>query len=126
MSDATSDVPRPPGLRALTSLDEFDRAVTASWSAPVLLFKHSATCGTSALAKEEIDAWLAAHPHPGALVYIVDVLQNRALARAIAERLRIRHESPQVLLLRDGEVTWHASHFNVSARSLGRATGVRS
>ena len=116
-----ADAVRPPVLRPLGSLEDLELALAASWTQPVLLFKHSVTCGTSAFAKEEIEAWLDAHPPVGAELYIVDVHRSRVVARAIAERLRVRHESPQVLLIRDGVVTWHASHFNVSTRSLLKA-----
>jgi monothiol bacilliredoxin len=115
------ETPRSTSLHPLTSLDELERALAASWTQPVLLFKHSSTCGASAFAKREIEAWLDARPHAGASLYIVDVHRARTVARAIAEQLRVRHESPQVLLIRDGVVTWHASHFNVSAQSLLKA-----
>ena len=113
--------PHLPVLHRLTRLDDLETVLAASATHPVLLFKHSGTCGTSALAKEEIEDWLAAETTPGVVVYIVDVHRARVVALAIAERLRIRHESPQVLLLRNGGVTWHASHFGVSADSIRKA-----
>ena len=85
--------------------------------APVaLLYKHSDTCPISAMAHREI-ANLAAD-HPELPVYVVNVHAQRAIARDIAERFTIRHESPQVILLRDGAPVWHASHYGVTARAV--------
>ncbi|MEO7189421.1 MAG: bacillithiol system redox-active protein YtxJ [Vicinamibacterales bacterium] len=116
-----SAAPRSAALRPLTTVEELETALAASWRQPVLLFKHSVTCGKSAFAKEEIDAWLDAQPHVSADLYIVDVLRSQAIVRAITERLGIRHESPQVLLIRDGVVIWHAAHYSISESALARA-----
>jgi bacillithiol system protein YtxJ len=56
--------------------------------------------------------------HPTVPVYLVDVIGQRPLSREIAARLAITHESPQVLLFRNGGVAWHASHYDVTAESL--------
>ncbi len=53
----------------------------------------------------------------------IDVIGQRPLARAIAERTNVRHESPQALLLEGGEVRWHASHGAITQESLAEATG---
>ncbi|MBI3491696.1 MAG: DUF2847 family protein [Acidobacteria bacterium] len=60
---------------------------------------------------------LAGPPLP-ADVYLVDVWAHRPVSNAIAARLHIRHESPQVLLVDHGHVMWSASHFRVTARAL--------
>jgi bacillithiol system protein YtxJ len=104
-------------LRPLTSVEDLDAALAHSWTQPVVFYKHSRTCGTSAHALEEIEQWLADGP-TGAEVFIVDVHGNRAVARAITERLGVRHESPQVLIVRDGQVRWHGSHWRVTTRAV--------
>lgn len=101
----------------LSHVDEIDSVLAQSSSRPVLIFKHSSTCGVSARAHEEIEALIAGPPLP-ADVYLVDVWAGRSVSNAIAARLRIRHESPQVLLVHHGLVHWSASHFRVTARAL--------
>ena len=113
-------------LHVLRNLEELDAAIAASFSRPIVIFKHSPTCGTSAMAHEEIDEWLAGPPL-GADAYVVPVQASRPVAQAIASKFRVRHESPQVLLIVDGDVKWHASHFHVNATeiraALSRVTG---
>jgi len=61
--------------------------------------------------------------HPAIPVYLVDVIAQRPLSREIAARLGIRHESPQVIVLRNGAVAWHGSHSDVSAEALAAQVG---
>lgn len=103
-------------FRPLTNNDHVEAAIAESWSHPVVLFKHSVSCGTSAEAYEEL-ATLIDVP----AIYIVDVLASRPISRAIAERFGIRHESPQALVLRQGQVTWAASHYHVNAEEVRQA-----
>jgi bacillithiol system protein YtxJ len=113
-------------LHELRALDDLDAAIAAAGSRPLLIFKHSLTCGTSAFAFEELER-LAATPGLDADLLVVAVQQSRALSNAIAERWRIRHESPQALILVKGEIRWHASHYKltreVMAEALTRAAG---
>lgn len=91
----------------------------AALSAPLaVIYKHSPTCGLSVMAAGEVRAFLAAHP--GTPIYVVDVLEERPLSAEIARRLEVRHESPQVIVLREGAVVWHASHRAVTEEALTR------
>lgn len=111
----------PGPLRELTTVEELERAIDASATRPVVLFKHSRTCGTSAMAYDELLA--IEHAPMAADLFLVVVQASRALSNAIEARFGIRHESPQVLVVRDGRVVWHASHFRVSAEAIQRAVG---
>ena len=53
--------------------------------------------------------------------YMVDVLHSRDISQMIAENLKIRHESPQAFMVRNGEVIWHASHGEVNKVNVLRA-----
>jgi len=109
-----------PRVTTLTTADELEAAFALSSTRLVLFFKHSATCGRSAMAAEEVVDWLDA-TKLYADVYVLDVRRHRALCRVVAERLNVRHESPQVLLVRNGRACWHASHAGVAARAIERA-----
>jgi bacillithiol system protein YtxJ len=54
-------------------------------------------------------------------VALVEVQRARALSGEIESRLGVAHESPQVLVLRNGEVAWNASHFNITADAVTAA-----
>jgi len=93
----------------------------AALAAPrAVLFKHSTRCGTSARAFRQVESY---ELEPGAApVYLLDVVADRALARLAADRLAIRHESPQAVVLEGGRPTWHASHGRVTREAIVAAT----
>jgi bacillithiol system protein YtxJ len=99
----------------LATLHDLDDALAASMAGPVLLFKHSQTCGTSAMANEELLDMMDDCPAP---MYRLDVWTARPVSNAIAERFGIRHASPQVLIVDRGEVVWHATHYRITAHEV--------
>ena len=109
-----------PALKALLGLDDLDRALAATDERPLLLFKHSFTCGVSAEALDELVSHLNERELDASYA-MVTVQTHREVSNAIAARLGVRHETPQALLVRDGRVVWSASHFRVNAASLEKA-----
>lgn len=107
-------------LRPLDSIEALDAALATSAMRPAVIFKHSLACGTSAMAMEEIQDLLDGSAFD-ADVYLVRVQLAREVSGAVEARLGVRHESPQVLVIVDGRVVWHASHFRVSAAALRAA-----
>jgi bacillithiol system protein YtxJ len=85
----------------------------------VMLFKHSPICPVSARAHAEWEDFLAAGP--GVPTLFVDVIADRAVARALAQECGVAHQSPQAILFRDGRPAWHASHGDITAESLAAA-----
>lgn len=81
-----------------------------------VLYKHSPVCGSSLIAFSEMRRF--AEAHPATPVYLIDVIEGRELSEAAAERLQITHESPQVILVEQGEAVWSASHKQVRAAAL--------
>ena len=81
---------------------------------PVVLFKHSNSCPISAAAHRALKQL-------GAEVSIVVVQESRDLSREVETRTGVRHESPQALVLRNGEAVWTASHFDVTADAVEQA-----
>lgn len=104
----------------LTSLEALDALIVESGARPVLLFKHSETCGLSLQAHEEVQD-LVADATFEVPVHLVSVQRSREVSNAIAERLRVRHQSPQMLLVQDGEVAWHTSHLAITADAVRAA-----
>lgn len=105
-------------LRQLNTLEDLDSALASIH--PILIFKHSATCGISAQAHEEIAALLADPTWPTD-VYVVSVQQSRVVSNEIVNRLSLRHASPQIILVWDGIVRWQASHFRVTGPAIRAA-----
>ena len=109
-----------PELTALRGIEEFDRMLAASSDRPLLIFKYSSTCGTSAEALDELVSHLNESP-ADATYAMVTVQTHRDVSNAVARTLGVRHETPQTLLVRDGRVVWSASHFRVTAAAVEEA-----
>ena len=117
-----------PDLTRLEHVDELHRLIAESESRPVLLFKHSYTCGVSLEALDELVAHLNSRgPERSAPQYaMVTVQTHRAVSNAVAQKLGVRHETPQALLIKDGKVVWSASHFRVTAAAVEDALRTQS
>jgi len=89
----------------------------ASDAAPVILFQHDPYCPISTRAYWQLARLSAPVP-------LVDVDAAPHLARLIAERTGVRHESPQVLVLEHGRATWSASHGAITAEAVQHASSV--
>lgn len=115
----------------LTDLDALEAAIVESCKRPVLLFKHSRTCGISCEALDELQAHVQdlhlrlAASTPAAAVYkVITIQSHRHVSDEAAARLGIRHETPQAILLRGGKPVWNASHFRITADALTKALSV--
>jgi len=109
-------------LTHLSDLDMLEAAIAESLERPVLLFKHSRTCGISMEAYDELQAHVAEHADkPPASYKVITVQSHRRLSDSAAQRFGIRHETPQAILLKDGRPVWNASHFRITAEALTRA-----
>jgi bacillithiol system protein YtxJ len=114
-----------PDLTQLQHIEQLDRLLSESHTRPLLLFKHSFSCGVSAEALDELidhlNADIVAAGVPDPRYAIVTVQTHRDVSNAVSAKLGIRHETPQALLIRDGRVIWSASHFRVTAEAMKKA-----
>jgi len=103
-------------FHTLTSPADLEAVWAASDSAPIILFKHSQSCGVSLLARDRlVDGELPASVHE------VVVQRQRALADAVASTLAVRHESPQVIIVVGRRAVWHSSHAGVRPERVRQA-----
>ena len=84
-----------------------------------ILFKHSTICAASGVAMEEMEIFV--NDHPDVPVYVIDVRRQRPLSQKAAAFLGIEHESPQVIVIRNGLAVWNTSHFGVTAAKVSAA-----
>ncbi len=88
-----------------------------SQQVPCLIFKHSTSCNISAIAKYRLeDDWDFASDEMEA--YYLDLLSFRPVSRQVAETFQVHHESPQVLLIINGECVYDASHLDISLQEI--------
>jgi bacillithiol system protein YtxJ len=117
-----------PDLTRLQRIEELDQLLRDTKTHPLLLFKHSYTCGVSLEALDELIAHLNERVHDIRYA-MVTVQTHREVSNAVSARLGIRHHTPQALLIHDGRVVWNASHFRVTAaavhHAITQASGLR-
>jgi bacillithiol system protein YtxJ len=94
-------------LIQLDTLDKLQTAIEESRIRPVLLFKHSTSCGISAGVFRYVST-------VDSDINLVIVQTARDVSSEIASRTGIRHESPQAIVLKDGEAVYHASHYDIT------------
>ncbi|WP_313890939.1 bacillithiol system redox-active protein YtxJ [Psychrobacillus sp.] len=103
-------------MKRITSIEAWRNLLETSKDQPVLLLKFSLTCASSLLAMKEIRALETELPK-----YIVIVQMERQVSNAIEKDLGVRHESPQLLILKDGKGIWQATHYKIKKSLLTEA-----
>jgi bacillithiol system protein YtxJ len=99
---------------SLTDAAQLAHIDAASRERPVLIFKHSTRCSISSAALNRLEsAWTAADDAEHTAFHL-DLIRFRDLSNAIAERYCVQHESPQVLVIRNGRCVRAESHFGIT------------
>src|SRR5918911_1884098 len=91
-----------------------ENLITDSKRKPIIIFKHSNACSISSRAYREMEK-------VEGQVNILEVQSAREISRELANLTGVRHETPQVIVLRDGKAVWNASHFDVKAADVMKA-----
>ncbi|MCR9289735.1 MAG: bacillithiol system redox-active protein YtxJ [Bacteroidetes bacterium] len=101
----------------LTSISQIDEIIQRSKEVPCAIFKHSTRCSISSMAKYRLeDDWN--FPTTQVEPYFLDLIAHRDISAAIADKFSVWHESPQLLLIREGECTYDASHLDITVDEL--------
>ena len=97
-----------PSFVEIGTVEALDEFLTKARDGAATLFKHSNMCGVSSRAYREMSMVQT----PIGLVVVQDA---RRVSDEIERRWQVNHETPQVLIVKDGRVVWNASHFEVKA-----------
>lgn len=101
--------------KPLTTTTQLAEIKEESVSKPVVIFKHSTRCSISAVAKSRLERAQA----PEAIsFYYLDLIRFREISNKIADDFNVPHESPQVLLIRNGECIYDESHSGITMDDL--------
>ena len=101
--------------KVLDTPDKLEEAIDASYFKDIVLFKHSTTCSISHMAKMRLeDMW----DLTDVSAYYLDLKAFRQLSDEVARRFAVHHESPQILLIKNGECIYDTSHFDISIAEL--------
>ena len=94
----------------LTSTQQVDELTKSSFEKPVIIYKHSTRCAISSMALSRLER---AGDYEGADFYYLDLIANRSVSNYVAEKFHVQHESPQILILKNGECVYDESHNGI-------------
>jgi len=100
----------------LTFLDQLDEMVALPNQKPVVIFKHSTRCSISRFALKQFENEFDLNGKVDA--YFLDLLEHREISNEIASRFGVYHQSPQLLLIKEGKSVYDVSHSDIDAGEL--------
>jgi bacillithiol system protein YtxJ len=101
----------------INAIEDIEAIKKRSFEVPCLIFKHSTTCSISAIAKSRLEKdwnFTAETLEP----YYLDLLSYRPVSAYIADTFKVYHESPQAIIVIDGEATFDTSHLDITVSEL--------
>lgn len=110
----------PENWYVLSDIKEVEEIKAGSYDKPTAIFKHSTSCGISNMAKFQLEMGWDINSEDLDFYYL-DLLSYRNISNKIAEDLGVVHQSPQLILLKEGEVVYKTSHHGVHLSGLKNA-----
>lgn len=100
----------------LTDLGELNEIITLSQEKPVVIFKHSTRCSISRMALKQFES---SYDLDNTITpYFLDLLNHRDVSNEIAAKFSVQHQSPQILVIKEGKSVYNASHSDIDADDL--------
>lgn len=103
----------------LKSIEELDNISKNSESEAILVFKHSTRCGISSMVIKQFEKMFT-DEHQHLKVYYLDLLNYRDISDEVGFRFQVMHQSPQLIVVRNGVSVHHASHHDILQTNLSR------
>lgn len=100
--------------KKLTELTQIEEIKELSKSKPVLIFKHSTRCSVSSMSLDRLLRNWKTEDGEKVVPYFLDLIAFRALSDQVEDEFGVPHESPQVILIRNGMAVYDNSHFGIS------------
>ncbi len=104
----------------LSDEEQLKTIIQESYQKPVVIFKHSTRCGTSAMAKYTLETGWDFQSEELDFYYL-DLIQHRPVSNLVAETFKVVHHSPQIIVVKNGEAVYNTSHHNISIGTLKKA-----
>lgn len=105
----------------LDKMEQFDEMDEISATKSIVIFKHSTRCSISRMALKQFNAAFN-YPEDKIVWYLLDLLNHRDLSNEIADRYKVTHQSPQILVIQNGKAVFNASHDSIAAEDLKQFT----
>lgn len=101
----------------LESIDQLDNIIKNSSIKPKVIFKHSTRCGISRMVFNQFQKGYESNDD-NVTYYLLDLLSYRDVSNAVAQKLNVVHQSPQVIILFDKEVIHTESHHGIDIKKI--------
>lgn len=102
----------------LETLEQLDKIVEDSFEKATLIFKHSTRCSISRFALKRFESEFNLEEKLS--LYYLDLLNFRSISNEIAVKFDVQHQSPQVLLIKEGKVIFHDSHDGILVEEIAK------
>lgn len=99
----------------LVSKDQLVDLIEQSKLKPQVIFKHSTRCSISSVAKARLEK---ANKPEDTRFYYLDLISYRSVSNEIAQQFDVTHESPQILVIKDGKCVYHESHMGIDMNEI--------
>lgn len=100
--------------KEITTIEEWDAILERSVKKDQIILKHSTTCPVSFNALDEYNDYLANNPNENIEYTLVKVRESRPVSNKIEADLEVKHESPQIIYIKDQERYWTATHWAIT------------
>ena len=98
--------------------NEIEEIIKRSENKPQVIFKHSTRCSISSVAKGRLER---SRVPPGTDFYYLDLINYRNISNKIAQVFKVHHESPQILIIKNGECVYDESHMGINPSDIEEA-----
>lgn len=104
--------------KEITSSEDLERIKNESGTRPVVIFKNSNRCSISYAALSDFERDLNSSSSIEADFYMLDVVAHKPVSMQAAEVFKVTHQSPQILLIKNGICTYNNSHFGINLKDI--------
>ena len=101
----------------LSEPDQLSELIIESNSIPVIIYKHSSRCGLSSMTENKLDkGWELLRPK--VKLYFLDLIRYREVSNTVSEGFNVRHQSPQILIIKNGICVYNSSHYEINVETI--------
>ena len=101
----------------LSEPEQLNELISESSSIPIVIYKHSSRCGLSFITESKLEeGWETLQPK--VKLYFLDLIRYREVSSAVAKRFNVRHQSPQILIIKNGVCVYDTSHHEITVDTI--------
>jgi bacillithiol system protein YtxJ len=108
--------------KKLEGVSQLEQIHARSKEKKVLIFKHSTRCSISRTALDRLERNWKEDEMKDVEAYFLDLISYREISTQVANQFNIEHQSPQVLVIKNGEAIYDSSHFDIDYNSIKKIT----